>query len=78
MGDSEVKGKLARALNRFLAPMHERMSFYEAKPGLVDEIIWNGTLKMRRLAAGTMGAVRQKMGLDGVWKALQQRTEKAG
>ncbi len=64
VGDMEVKDKLARALNNFLGPFRERMAFYQSKPGLVDEIICNGTLKMRRIAAETMQELRAKMGIE--------------
>ncbi|SPF32400.1 Tryptophan--tRNA ligase [Syntrophobacter sp. SbD1] len=70
VGDREVKEKLAGALNNFLGPFRRRMAFYQSKPGIVDEIIWNGTLKMQRIAAETMREVREKMGLDHVWKSL--------
>lgn len=72
VGDREVKEKLARALNTFLAPFRERMASYQSKPGLIDEIIWNGTLKMRHIAAETMREVRDKMGIGRVWKSLSQ------
>ncbi len=49
VGDMEIKEKLARALNNFLAPFRERMALYQSKPGLIDEIIWNGTLKMKQM-----------------------------
>ena len=70
VGDKEVKEKLAAALNNFLGPFRRRMAFYQSKPGIVDEIIWNGTLKMQRIAKETMREVREKMGLDHVWKSL--------
>ena len=76
VGDSEVKEKLARALNNFLTPFRERMASYQGKPGLVDEIIWNGTLKMRQIAAETMREVRDKMGIGRVWKSLSQSAGK--
>jgi tryptophanyl-tRNA synthetase len=76
VGDSEVKEKLARALNSFLAPFRERMVSYQSKPRLIDEIIWNGTLKMRHIAAETMREVRDKMGIGRVWKSLSQSAGK--
>lgn len=71
VGDKEVKEKLARALNKFLTPFRERMAFYQERPAAIDEIIWNGTLKMQRTASETMKEVREKMGFDYVWKSLQ-------
>src|SRR5208283_2011305 len=76
VGDREVKDKLARALNNFLAPFRERMASYQSKPALVDEIIWNGTLKMRQIAAETMREVRERMGIGRVLKSLSQSARK--
>lgn len=73
VGDREVKEKLARALNRFLAPFWEKMAFYESKPALVDEIIRNGTFAMRQIAGETMRKVRRKMGMDRVREGLLGR-----
>jgi tryptophanyl-tRNA synthetase len=64
VGDSEVKEKLSLALNRFLDPIRERMHYYEERKGLVDEILWSGTQRMRRIAAGTLREVRRAMGID--------------
>jgi tryptophanyl-tRNA synthetase len=71
VGDREVKDKLARALNNFLDPFRERMALYQGKPGLIEEIVCNGTNKMRQIAAETMRQVRAKMGIDRVWKSLR-------
>ena len=71
VGDTEVKEKLARALNLFLRPFRERLALYESKPRLIDEILWSGTLKVRRIAAETMREVRAKMGIERVWKAIK-------
>ena len=65
VGDVEVKQKLARALNAFLDPLRERRSRYAAQPGQVEEILREGTRRMRREAQETMSLVRQAMGL--VW-----------
>jgi tryptophanyl-tRNA synthetase len=76
VGDSEVKEELAKALNRFLAPFREKLDFFRNKSGLIDEIVWNGTLKMRRIAAETMQSVHRKMGVDSVWKGFRQGSDK--
>jgi hypothetical protein len=52
------------------------MVSYQSKPRLIDEIIWNGTLKMRHIAAETMREVRDKMGIGRVWKSLSQSAGK--
>ena len=63
VGDVEVKKKLARALNAFLTPMRERRARYQAQPGLVQEILAEGTARMRVEARETMARVREAMGL---------------
>ena len=54
VGDVEVKTRLAVALNRYLAPIRERLAINEARPGLVETILGDGTQRMRAIAAETM------------------------
>jgi tryptophanyl-tRNA synthetase len=63
VGDVEVKAKLHAALERFLAPIRERRAEYEARPGIVDEIIVAGSTKARAEAQHTIKLVREAMGL---------------
>ncbi len=63
VGDVEVKRKLATAINNFLAPIREKRAYYESRPGLVDEIIADGTARARVEAAKTMALVRDAMGM---------------
>lgn len=63
VGDVEVKKKLALAINNFLAPMRERRAHYQARPGLVEEILVAGTARARAEAQATMEVVRDAMGM---------------
>ena len=63
VGDVEVKRKLARAVNVFLDPIRERRARYEARPKLIDEILYHGTRRMQRESDETMRLVRDAMGL---------------
>jgi tryptophanyl-tRNA synthetase len=63
VGDVEVKRKLARALNAFLAPVRERRAEFAARDGLVEEILHAGNAAMREVAADTIMQVREAMGL---------------
>jgi tryptophanyl-tRNA synthetase len=64
VGDVEVKRKLIDALERFLAPIRERRAAAEARPGLVDEIILEGSRKTRVEADETIRLARDAMGLN--------------
>ncbi len=65
VGDVEVKRRLARAINSFLVPLRERRARYEAQPGLVEDILIDGTRRVRGVARETMDMVYQAMGLYG-------------
>ncbi len=63
VGDVEVKKRLARALNQFLDPIRERRARYASQPGLVDQIIQEGSRKAREEARHTLLEAREAMGL---------------
>lgn len=63
VGDVEVKKKLAAAIQNFLAPMRERRAYYEARPGMIEEVIADGTARTRAEAHKTMTLVREAMGM---------------
>ncbi|MCD4739053.1 MAG: tryptophan--tRNA ligase [Anaerolineae bacterium] len=63
VGDVEVKRKLARALNNFLDPIREQRAYYEAQPGMVEEVLVTGTRRMQAVARETMRLVYEAMGM---------------
>jgi tryptophanyl-tRNA synthetase len=65
VGDVEVKRKLARAINNFLDPIRQQRAVYEAKPGLVEEVLVEGTRRMKAEARTTMEMVYEAMQLSG-------------
>lgn len=75
VGDVEVKQKLARALNAFLDPIRERRARYEAQTGLADEVIYDGTIRMRDEARATLSAVKKAMGIAAVWNRISRKAE---
>ncbi len=77
VGDVEVKQKLGLALNAFLEPIRERRAHFEAQAGLVDEIIYEGTLKMREEARATLSLAKKAMGLSSVWNRISRKAEDA-
>jgi tryptophanyl-tRNA synthetase len=58
VGDVEVKDKLARALNAALEPIRERRAAILSRPDRIREILFEGSARARRIAAGTMERVR--------------------
>lgn len=77
VGDVEVKRKLARAINAFLDPIRERRAAYLSKPGLVEEVLVEGTRRMQREAEVTLSMVYDAMGLAGprLRRVLQGRSD---
>jgi tryptophanyl-tRNA synthetase len=75
VGDVEVKEKLTSAINNLLAPMHERRAKYE-ESGLIEEILYNGTLKAREETQQTLYAMKKAMGLANVWNRIRRKVEK--
>ncbi len=77
VGDVEVKDRLASALNAFLDPIRERRAEFEAQSGFADEVIYNGTLRMREVAGETLSAAKKAMGLTGAWNRISRKAEQA-
>ncbi|TVR02719.1 MAG: tryptophan--tRNA ligase [Spirochaetaceae bacterium] len=77
VGDVEVKQKLAAAINAFLDPIRERRAVFEARGGFVDEVIYEGTLRMRDEARATLVEAKKAMGLTGVWNRISRKAEDA-
>ncbi|HEX2310282.1 MAG TPA: tryptophan--tRNA ligase [Vicinamibacterales bacterium] len=74
VGDVEVKTKLGRALNAMLEPMRQRRAEVLARPGYLDEVLFEGSRRARAHAAETMERVREAMKIAyrpvaSAWKA---------
>jgi len=63
VGDVEVKRRLARALNRYLAPLREKRREFAARSDYVWEALREGTARARPIAQATVAEVKEKMGL---------------
>jgi len=72
VGDVEVKQKLADAINEMLEPMRERRAKYD-QPGLIEELIWAGTERVREETRQTLSAMQQAMGLTRVWNRIRRK-----
>lgn len=73
VGDVEVKQKCIAALNAFLDPIRERRAHFEKESGLVEEILYQGTLKTNEVAEATLDAVKKAMGLAGIWNKISRK-----
>ena len=63
VGDVEVKRRLAKAINEYLAPMRERRAQLAAHPEDVIDILRAGSAQAQQLAEQTLAEVHDKMGL---------------
>ncbi len=72
VGDVEVKQKLALALNKFLEPMRERRAEFAKEKGLVEQILYEGTLKMIDMGNDVINEMRSAMGLRGAWNKISR------
>lgn len=77
VGDVEVKEKLALALNAFLDPIRERREQYSSQSGLVERIIYEGTMRAIREGEETVQAMRKAMGLSGLWNRISRKGREA-
>lgn len=73
VGDVEVKTKLALAINSFLDPLRERRAYYESQPGLVEEVIYDGTKEASAIGDETVMMMKKAMGLTGVWNRISRK-----
>lgn len=70
--DVEVKDKLVKALNSFLDPFREKRAHFEKEKGLVEQIIYEGTLKMIEISNATLKEMVSAMGLSGGWNKISR------
>ena len=75
VGDVEVKARLTASLNAFLDPIRERAAYYAGQSGLVDEIIFQGTMRYREIAAATLREVKKAMGLQATFNRIARKAE---
>ena len=82
VGDVEVKEALTFAVNNFLKPIRERRKEFEKEKGYIEEIIYEGTLRMIEESNETLKEVKSAMGLRGSWNKIsrlaRERKDKMG
>jgi tryptophanyl-tRNA synthetase len=77
VGDVEVKEKLAGALNAFLDPLRERRAAIQSQSGLVERIIYEGTLRASQEGEATVREMKRAMGLAGLWNRISRKGREA-
>ncbi|MBN2049857.1 MAG: tryptophan--tRNA ligase [Spirochaetales bacterium] len=77
VGDVEVKEKLALAINTFLEPLRGRRREFAERKGFVDQVIYDGTMRMREEARETVTAMKKAMGLQSIWNRISRKAEEA-
>ncbi len=63
VGDVEVKKRLAVCLNEFLSPIRERRATFAQTPGLVEDILHEGSRKAKAEAIETLRRAKSAMGM---------------
>lgn len=72
VGDVEVKQKLAVAINAFLDPICEKREKFAQDKGYVEQVIYEGTLKMNEVSDQTLKEMTSAMGIGGAWKKISR------
>jgi len=63
-GCVQCKKELTKNIVNLLTPIQEKRKYYEQRPKLVEEILYEGTKKAKKVASGTLKLVKEKMYLD--------------
>ncbi|WP_262373171.1 hypothetical protein [Treponema phagedenis] len=53
--------------------MRERRAKYENQKNFVDQVIYEGTMRMREEAKETLKLVKKAMGLSGIWNKISRK-----
>lgn len=64
IGCIDCKKPIIESINKELAPIQEKIQEYEANPGLVRNIISEGTESAREIAQDTLEEVQEAIGID--------------
>jgi len=72
VSDVEVKEYLTFILNSFLDPIRERRKAIEEEKGLVEKILFDGTMKMIEVGDKELKEVKSAMGISGTWNKISR------
>ena len=72
VSDVEVKERLTHTLNTFLEPIRKRRLEIEAEKGLVESVLYEGTLKMIEQGNEVLKEMKSAMGISGTWNKISR------
>jgi len=72
VSDVEVKDYLFTVLEDFLSPIRKRRTEIEKDKGFVEEVLYEGTLKMLDISQDLLKEVKSMMGLSGTWNKISR------
>lgn len=72
IGDVEIKESLAACINQFLEPIRERRKHFAEQKGLVEKILYEGTMKMNEISNQTIKEMKSAMGISGTWNKISR------
>ncbi|MBS0656138.1 MAG: tryptophan--tRNA ligase [Verrucomicrobia bacterium] len=72
VGDVEVKKCLIDSLSTFLSPIREKRQELEQEKGYVEEVLYDGTMRMMDIASDSMKEIKSLMGLSGTWNRISR------
>lgn len=72
IGDVEIKDSLALCINQFLEPIRQRRKHFAEQKGLVEKILYEGTMKMIDISNQTLKEMKSAMGISGTWNKISR------
>ena len=72
VGDVEVKNALILAINSFLDPIRGKREALQDEKGYIEQVIYEGTMKMLDESNDTLKEIKSAMGLAGTWNKISR------
>jgi tryptophanyl-tRNA synthetase len=74
--DADLRVALVPAIESTLSPIRARRAELAAQKGLVEELLFDGTVRAREVAYDTLGRVREAMGLESLWQGIVREADR--
>ena len=72
VSDVGVKDKLTIAINNFLEPIREKREKVLQDKGYIEDVIYQGTLRMQEIAQEHIKQMKSAMGISGAWNKISR------